>query len=83
MSVGYLLDTNVVSEAIKQQPAPRVVAWLAAQPSDSVYLSVVTLGEIEQGIVRSPNPLRAARLRQWVDAELHPRFQGRILLIRA
>ena len=77
----YLLDTNVVSEAIKPRPDPRVVAWLAAQPSATVYLSVITLGEIEQGIVRSPHPQRAERLRRWLDEDLAPRFSGRILTI--
>jgi predicted nucleic acid-binding protein len=77
----YLLDTNVVSEAIKSRPALRVVTWLAAQPSITVYLSVLTLGEIEQGIVRAPDPRRAARLTQWLQDELEPRFQGRILSV--
>ena len=58
----YLLDTNVVSEAIKPRPEPRVLTWLAAQPGSAMYLSVLTLGELEQGIARSPHPLRAARL---------------------
>ena len=83
MSVAYLLDTNVVSEAIKPQPADHVVAWLTAQPSASVYLSVLTLGEIEQGIVRSPNPRRAERLVRWLEDELQPQFRGRILPIDA
>jgi predicted nucleic acid-binding protein len=52
--MSVLLDTNVVSEAIKPRPAHLVVAWLAAQPSASVYLSVLTIGEIEQGIARAP-----------------------------
>lgn len=83
MSAPYLLDTNVVSEAMKRYPAESVVAWLAAQPSTTVYLSVLTLGEIEQGIVRAPDGRRAERLRRWVEDELRPRFQGRILSIDA
>ena len=81
--MAYLLDTNVVSEAIKPQPADHVVAWLAAQPSASIYLSVLTLGAIEQGIVRSPNPRRAERLARWLEDELQPRFHGRILPLYA
>lgn len=68
----YLLDTIVVSEAIKARPAPQVVAWLAKQAEGTVYLSVLTLGEVEQGIIRSPNPERAARLGRWVVEELRP-----------
>ena len=81
--MAYLLDTNVVSEAIKPRPDERVVAWLADQPSASVYLSVLTLGEIEQGIVRSPHPRRAERLTRWLEDELQPRFRGRILPLDA
>jgi len=81
--VPYLLDTNVVSEAIKARPAPRVVAWLAEQAEGTVYLSVLTVGEVEQGIVRSPNPERAARLGRWVIEELVPQFRGRLLPVDA
>ncbi len=77
----YLLDTNVVSESIKPRPAERVVTWLAAQQSSDIYLSVLTLGEIQQGIVRSPNPRRIERLTRWLEDELQPQFQGRILPI--
>lgn len=79
----YLLDTNVVSEAVKPRPEPHVVTWLAAQPRATVYLSVLTLGEIEQGIVRSPDPVRAARLARWLEEELLPRFHGRLLPVDA
>jgi predicted nucleic acid-binding protein len=81
--MSYLLDTNVVSEALKPQPEARVVAWLAAQPSVAIYLSVLTLGEIEQGIVRSPNQKRAERLTRWLEEDLLPRFHGRLLPVDA
>ena len=81
--MAYLLDTNVVSEVIKPRPAPQVVAWFASQPHASTYLSVLTLGELEQGIIRSPNPQRAERLRRWVEEELLPRFHTRLLLVDA
>lgn len=77
----YLLDTTVVSEAIKPQPADRVAAWLAAQSSSDVYLSVLTVGEIEQGIVRSPHPRRTERLAHWLEDDLQTHFRGRILPI--
>lgn len=81
--MAYLLDTNVLSEVIKPRPAPQVVAWFAAQPNTSTYLSVLSLGEIEQGIVRSPNPGRAESLRRWLEEELLPRFQGHVLPVDA
>jgi predicted nucleic acid-binding protein len=79
----YLLDTNVVSEAIKQRPEARVMAWLAAQPSATLYLSVLTIGEIEQGLTRSPSPRRAERLAKWLEEDLAPRFRGRLLSVDA
>ncbi len=79
--MAYLLDTNVVSESIKPRPADRVVTWLATQHSARIYLSVLTLGEIQQGIVRSSNPRRVERLTRWMDDELQPQFQGRLLPI--
>ncbi len=60
--MSYILDTNVVSESIKPCPATRVVTWPATQPGATIYLSVLTLGEIWQGIVRSPDPLACLRL---------------------
>jgi toxin FitB len=48
--VTYLLDTNVLSETRKRQPAAGVVEWIAATPAEQLHVSVLTLGEIEQGI---------------------------------
>jgi toxin FitB len=44
--VSFLLDTNVVSEGVKPQPHPRVVAWLQEVDEDRVFLSVATLAEL-------------------------------------
>ena len=48
----YLVDTNVLSETRKRQPEAGVTGWIAATPPDRLHLSVLTLGEIEQGIAR-------------------------------
>jgi len=50
--VTYLLDTNVLSETRKRQPAAGVADWIAATPPERMHVSVLTLGEIEQGIAR-------------------------------
>jgi hypothetical protein len=47
--VTYLLDANVLSETRKRQPAAGVADWIAATPPERMYVSVLTLGEIEQG----------------------------------
>lgn len=65
----YLLDTNVISAVRRPDRAPQVAAWLRAKPENSLYLSVITLGEIERGIAiqERQNPVFAADLRAWLD----------------
>jgi toxin FitB len=75
----YLLDTNVVSEAVKPRPDAKVLNWLETNRSSFVYISAITIGELEQGIVRSPSPRRAKELRAWLEVQLKPKFQNRIL----
>jgi len=67
--MSYLLDTNVVSELRKQAPDPSVVAWLEAVASSDLYLSVLVVGEIEQGIerLRTRDAERARALTGWLD----------------
>ncbi len=77
----YLLDTCVISEAIKPKPNKKVVAWLKKQDEESLYLSVLTFGEIEKGIEKSVNGRRRNKLRLWVEEDLKQRFEGRILPI--
>lgn len=77
----YLLDTNVVSELRKPKPAPRVIAFLAATPIGSLYLSDVTIAEIRFGIERAADPLKRASIVSWLDHVLRPMFSGRILPI--
>ena len=50
--MSYLLDTNVVSEIRKKAPDPGVSAWLVSVPDDELFLSVLVVGEIRQGIER-------------------------------
>ena len=65
----YLLDTNVVSELRKPKPHGAVLAWLHATAEAELYLSAVTLGEIQAGIelTRDQNPAKAAEIEAWVD----------------
>ncbi|MBZ9737624.1 MULTISPECIES: type II toxin-antitoxin system VapC family toxin [unclassified Mesorhizobium] len=62
----YLFDTNVVSDVQRRLPKP--TAWVASVDPASISLSVITLGEIERGIVkrRKVDPVRAARLDIWL-----------------
>jgi predicted nucleic acid-binding protein len=65
----YLLDTNVVSELRKQRPHGGVVAWLESIEDAQLYLSAVTLGEIQAGIelTREQDPGRAQEIEAWLE----------------
>ncbi len=65
----YLLDTNVVSELRRPKPHGAVLSWIAAVPADQVFLSAVTIGEIQAGIeiTREQDPAKAEALEAWLD----------------
>jgi len=77
----YLLDTCVISEIIKSKPDEKVVSWLQDQNEDSLYLSVLTFGEIEKGIEKAADLKRKHYLQLWVEEDLKKRFEGRIIAI--
>jgi predicted nucleic acid-binding protein len=80
---GYLLDTNVVSELVCPKPEPRVMEWVDTADEATLYLSVLTLGEIRKGVAPLPLGKRRARLEEWLEVELQTRFSGRIVPIDA
>ena len=65
----YLLDTNVISELRKPRPHGAVVAWLSDQEDEQLYLSAVTMGELQAGIERArrQDPAKAAEIENWLD----------------
>lgn len=65
----YLLDTNVISAVRRPERAPQVAAWLRGKAEGDLFLSVVTLGEIERGIARQDrqDKVFARDLRRWLD----------------
>lgn len=73
-----VLDTNVISEAMKPEPHPAVLAWLNEQASETLYLTSVTLAEILFGIAAIPEGKRKEMLAQALDG-LVELFQGRVL----
>lgn len=77
----YLLDTCVISELIKPVPNERVLAWLQNIDEASLYLSVLTFGEIEKGIEKAVDMTRKKRLQLWVEEDLKQRFEGRIIAV--
>ncbi len=79
--MNYLIDTNVISELISKQPNKKVVEWLDHLDPNRIYLSVITIGEIRKGIEKLPPSKRREAVREWLEADLLLRFQGRILEI--
>jgi hypothetical protein len=78
--MSWLLDTCTLSEYAKKAPSPKVIAWLDEQDEASLYISVITLGEIEKGILklRASDPSRSQKLTAWLG-KVEQRFAGRIL----
>lgn len=79
--MAWLLDTNILSELCKRKPEPKVVGFVAEQPLEALFVSVVTLAEIRFGIQRAPDPERRAELQDWLTLKVQPMFEGRILSV--
>lgn len=77
--MNYLPDTCTVSEFTKPQPDAGLLEWLRATSEANLYLSALTLGEIQQGISRLAVSARRQRLQSWLDDDLQTRFAGRVL----
>ncbi|HEV2352384.1 MAG TPA: type II toxin-antitoxin system VapC family toxin [Terriglobia bacterium] len=72
----YLLDTNVVSELRKPKPHGGVIAWISSLRDDQLFISAVTMGELQTGIerTRTQDPAKAVEVELWVD-QLEESFQ--------
>lgn len=84
--MGYLLDTNVVSELRRAQRAhPAVLEWQAPIQADETWLSVITLMELTLGVELKTrkDPRAGSALRDWYENRLKPGFAGRILPVDA
>jgi tRNA(fMet)-specific endonuclease VapC len=79
----YLLDANVILELVARQPDPRVVQWLDSVDPNSIYLSVITIGELRKGIEKLPDSQRKETLSDWLNEDLLIRFSGRVLELDA
>ena len=79
--MSYLIDTNVLSELRRKQPDPTVVRWFSQRPASTLYLSVLTLGEIRKGIEGVADAAPRLALLDWLETALPAFFAGRILPI--
>lgn len=79
--MSYLIDTNVLSELRRKSPDTNVITWLAQRQSTTLYLSVLTLGEIRKGIETINEDVRRQALLDWLETDLPKFFTGRVLPI--
>lgn len=79
--MSWLLDTCVVSELVRPRPKPSVVGWIRGHDEDDLFLSVITIGELEKGIARLPDSPKRVTLEHWVRHELTDRFRDRLLVV--
>jgi predicted nucleic acid-binding protein len=82
--MSWLLDNCALSEYVWKAPAPEVIRWLDEQDEASLFISVISLGEIEKGILklRASDPRRSQKLTAWLG-KVEQRFAGRILPLDA
>lgn len=79
--MSFLIDTCVISEVVRPRPNRSVINWLQSTPEEHIYLSVITLGELQKGVLRLTDATKANRLQQWLQYDIRQRFSRRLLLI--
>ncbi len=77
--MNYLLDTCVISELIKPKPSSKLIKWLRSCQEESLFLSSLTIGEIQKGISKLPDSGKRKKFQNWLDSELTQRFDRRII----
>lgn len=77
----YLLDTNVISELIKPAPSQSLIAWMAEQADEDLFIASLTVAEIWRGVLEKPPGKRRKELEAWFAGPEGPQalFLGRVL----
>ena len=77
----FLLDTNIISDLTKPIPSAALVTWMAQQADEDLFVSAVTIGEIQRGLLEKPKGRKRALLETWFNGPEGPQalFAGRIL----
>ena len=77
----YLIDTNVLSELRRKEPDAGVAKWFSQRPATTLFVSVLTLGEIRKVIDLLPDSERKFALLDWLEVDLPAFFIGRMLTV--
>lgn len=77
----YLLDTNIISNVTKPSPSTALLAWMAEQPDNDLFISALTVAEIRRGLLEKPKGKKRALLEAWFTGQEGPQalFAGRVL----
>ena len=77
----YLLDTSIISNVTKPSPSQSLLAWMAEQSDDDLYISSLTIAEIRRGVLEAPAGKRRGQLEAWFSGPEGPQalFAGRVL----
>jgi toxin FitB len=81
--MNYLLDTCVLSEFTRRKPEEKVIRWIDSIAEDQLFISVITIGEVQRGIERLPESGRKTELLVWMNTGLSERFAGRMIPLAA
>lgn len=79
--MNFLLDTCVISELTSKQANPKVVAWIDSLRDENVFISVITIGEIQRGIELLTQSRKRTQLEEWLNNGILVRFQRNIIPI--
>jgi toxin FitB len=76
----YLLDTNIISNVTRPNPSTPLLAWMAEQPDDDLFISALTIAEIRRGLLEKPAGKKRALLEAWFTGPEGPQalFAGRL-----
>ena len=74
-----LLDTQVVSEPLRNAPEARVIEWIDAQPMETLFLCAITVAELRAGVALLPDGKRRSGLQESLEKRVLPLFAGRVL----
>ena len=77
----WLIDTNVVSEIATPRPNPRVLQWFGEQSAQDIATSIVTVAELQHGVLLTQDRARRSDLARWIDENVFALFMDRILTI--
>lgn len=75
----YLLDTCIISELSKKTPNNKIIRWIKDKHETDLFMSVLTLGEIQKGITKLEDSKKKRELVKWIESDLPQRFEKRIL----